>query len=41
MFVEALAFAWLAEQRLLARAVALKDVTGAQQDAILGCVYLP
>lgn len=41
MFVEALAFAWLAEQRLLARAVALKDVTGAQQDAILGCLYLP
>lgn len=41
MFVEAFAFAWLAEQRLLARAVALKEVTGAQQDAILGCVYLP
>ncbi len=41
MFVEALAFAWLAEQRILARAVALKAVTGAQQNAILGCVYLP
>ena len=40
MFVEALAFAWLAEQRLFARPIQLKSVTGAQQDAILGCVYL-
>ena len=40
MFVEALAFAWLAEQRILERTVPLKGVTGARQDAILGCVYL-
>ena len=40
MFVEAIAFAWLAEQRIFARAIPLKSVTGAQQDAILGCVYL-
>ena len=40
MFVEAIAFAWLAEQRILARAVPLKSVTGAKQDAILGAVYL-
>ncbi len=41
MFVEAIAFAWLAEQRILKTPIALKTVTGAQQDAILGCVYLP
>lgn len=40
MFVEAIAFAWLAEQRLLEVPIALKSVTGARQDAILGCVYL-
>jgi anhydro-N-acetylmuramic acid kinase len=40
MFVEALAFAWLAEQRLFKRPIALKAVTGAQKNAILGCVYL-
>lgn len=40
MFVEAIAFAWLAEQRLCRRAIPLKSVTGAQQDAILGAVYL-
>ncbi|MFT6985208.1 MAG: anhydro-N-acetylmuramic acid kinase [Psychromonas sp.] len=40
MFVEAIAFAWLAEQRLLKAPIALKSVTGARQDAILGCVYL-
>jgi len=40
MFVEAIAFAWLAEQRLLEIPVPLKSVTGARQDAILGCVYL-
>lgn len=40
MFVEAIAFAWLAEQRLLEVAVPLRSVTGARQDAILGCVYL-
>ena len=41
MFVEAVAFAWLAEQRILEKPVPLKAVTGATQDAILGCVYLP
>lgn len=41
MFVEAIAFAWLAEQRLLEKAIPLKTVTGATRDAILGCVYLP
>lgn len=41
MFVEAIAFAWLAEQRLLEKAIPLKAVTGATRDAILGCVYLP
>ena len=40
MFVEAIAFAWLAEQRLCCRAIPLKSVTGAQQDAILGALYL-
>jgi anhydro-N-acetylmuramic acid kinase len=41
MFVEAIAFAWLAEQRLLEKAIPLKAVTGAKKDAILGCIYLP
>ncbi|PKF61520.1 anhydro-N-acetylmuramic acid kinase [Psychromonas sp. psych-6C06] len=41
MYVEAIAFAWLAEQRLLEKPIPLKAVTGAQKDAILGCVYLP
>jgi len=41
MFVEAIAFAWLAEQRLLEKAIPLQAVTGASRDAILGCVYLP
>ncbi|WP_022942553.1 anhydro-N-acetylmuramic acid kinase [Psychromonas hadalis] len=41
MFVEAIAFAWLAEQRLLEKPIPLKAVTGAKKDAILGCVYLP
>ncbi|WP_028863185.1 anhydro-N-acetylmuramic acid kinase [Psychromonas aquimarina] len=41
MYVEAAAFAWLAEQRCLEKPVPLKAVTGARQDAILGCVYLP
>ena len=40
MFVEAVAFAWLAEQRLFERKVPLKSVTGTRQDAILGAVYL-
>jgi anhydro-N-acetylmuramic acid kinase len=41
MFVEAIAFAWLAEQRLLEKAIPLKAVTGATKNAILGCIYLP
>lgn len=41
MYVEAVAFAWLAEQRILEKTVPLKAVTGANRDAILGCVYLP
>ena len=41
MFVEAIAFAWLAEQRLLAKPIPLKSITGAHQDAILGAIYLP
>lgn len=41
MYVEAVAFAWLAEQRLLKQPVKLKQVTGATQDAILGCIYQP
>ena len=40
MFVEAIAFAWLAEQRLLEKTIPLKSVTGARQDAILGALYL-
>ena len=41
MYVEAIAFAWLAEQRLLEKKIPLQAVTGAKRDAILGCVYLP
>lgn len=41
MFVEAIAFAWLAEQRLLEKPITLQAVTGASKNAILGCVYLP
>lgn len=41
MFVEAVAFAWLAEQRMQEKTVQLKSVTGAKKDAILGAVYLP
>ncbi|MFT6925437.1 MAG: anhydro-N-acetylmuramic acid kinase [Psychromonas sp.] len=41
MFVEAIAFAWLAEQRLLGNTIPLKTVTGARRNALLGCVYRP
>ena len=41
MHVEAVAFAWLAEQRILEKKIPLKSVTGASRDAILGCLYLP
>lgn len=40
MFVEAIAFAWLAEQRVCSNPVPLKSVTGARRDAILGALYL-
>ncbi|AGH82429.1 anhydro-N-acetylmuramic acid kinase [Psychromonas sp. CNPT3] len=40
MYVEGMAFAWLAEQRMLEKHIELHCVTGARQDAILGCVYL-
>jgi len=41
MFVEAIAFAWLAEQRILVTPIPLKNVTGADRNAILGAIYLP
>ncbi|WP_372881676.1 anhydro-N-acetylmuramic acid kinase [Psychromonas sp.] len=41
MFVEAVAFAWLAEQRLSGNRIPLKAVTGARRDALLGCIYQP
>ena len=39
--VEATAFAWLAKQRMERRPGNLASVTGANQDVILGAVYLP
>lgn len=41
MYVEAVAFAWLAEQRLLELPISLKSITGASKNAILGGMYLP
>ncbi len=41
MYVEAVAFAWLAEQRLLKQPISLKSITGAKKNAILGGIYLP
>jgi anhydro-N-acetylmuramic acid kinase len=38
--LEAMAFAWLAYKRLHEEKVNLKDVTGASDNAVLGCVYL-
>jgi len=38
-WMEAMAFAWLAYKRMNAEPVALKSVTGASQDTILGGVY--
>ncbi len=40
-WVEALAFAWLARQRMAERSLNTQRVTGARQPVILGCVYLP
>lgn len=40
-WVEALAFAWLAYQRIHEQAIDLRGVTGSRRPVILGCVYLP
>lgn len=40
-WVEALAFAWLARQRVHETALDLGRITGARQPVILGCVYMP
>lgn len=40
-WVEALAFAWLARQRVHETALDLRRITGARRPVILGCVYLP
>ena len=40
-WVEALAFAWLARQRVHELALDLRGITGAPRPVILGCVYLP
>ncbi len=38
-FMEAMAFAWLAHKRINNEAVALKEVTGARHNTVLGAVY--
>jgi len=38
--IEAMTFAWLAYKRIHQEKVNLKDVTGASENAVLGCVYL-
>lgn len=38
-YMEAMAFAWLACERVHKRAVKLSTVTGALRDSILGCIY--
>lgn len=40
-WVEALAFAWLACQRIHEQALDLRGITGSRRPVILGCVYLP
>lgn len=40
-WVEALAFAWLARQRMHETALDLRRITGARRPVVLGCVYLP
>ena len=40
-WVEALAFAWLARQRVRETALDLRTITGAARPVVLGCVYLP
>jgi len=41
LFLEAVAFAWLAEQRILEKPTQLKKITGASKDTILGGLYIP
>ena len=38
--IEAMTFAWLAYKRVHKEVVNLKDVTGASDNAVLGCVYM-
>ena len=38
-WVEACAFAWLAQQRLEGKKISLSDVTGAKGNRIAGCIY--
>jgi len=38
-FLEAMLFAWLAYKRVHNEVVALKDITGAKKDSILGAIY--
>ena len=38
--IEAMTFAWLAYKRVHKEVVNLKDVTGASDNAVLGCVYI-
>lgn len=38
-FMEAMAFAWLAHERVHKRAIKLSSVTGAKKDSILGALY--
>ena len=41
LFLEAVAFAWLAEQRVLEIPIQLKQITGATKNTISGAIYLP
>ena len=40
-YMEAIAFAWLARRRIQGEPATIASVTGAKNDAISGCVYLP
>jgi anhydro-N-acetylmuramic acid kinase len=40
-WMEALAFAWLARQRVHETALDLRTITGSARPVVLGCVYLP
>jgi anhydro-N-acetylmuramic acid kinase len=39
VYMEAMAFAWLAYKRINKQKVDLKTVTGAKKNTILGCIY--